>query len=733
MSLIQVSSQSRSELDNNEKQDGFRFSNRFNGVLEVPPYSEIAVHSGQMKIDSGEGIVLSSVGSSSSNDRPIVRMNFQASSDTYASDVLKNDNEYPSNATSSPFLYNLPKGSYVDLASCWKDIGEYLKLDPRPQFQTNYSSVGEQTTGLVVDTIINNSKFSPSFSMVSNANGGDEYIDASVFNTFNQKVEGTDTITQSLGGNVLKTSASAGRGVNPSMFYTDSNGIHNGNGSLSVEGFLNKAESTTNGSNQMLIGIKRWGNPSNSQGWSDMYNASLNLTQFNKDFFDEYPDQKYIPYAMMRNMFVTSGYSLPQASTCEFAFHITKKVVSISLVNMDDESPPTFTFDMEQDVCNILKYEKGRMTADGFDRPRCIIIATGDKIVSEIYEIPYSKELDPASDLTEWSDVGNKILKSSLIDTDGAGTSKIILNGNVVTFEFNAVAVTLQDPTGIITDVELKDQLSDVVFPLQVFGVITRGGSTSESGFLGVGYSVCGEQSPVIDYGRQYTDVVAYKANKQMIPAEIYNYEFASITPKCYYPLDETTLLSVSGGATEDVMSGDDLIEQLPFIYFGSSTLGNAKGSKIIPNVDTLIGSPTNLNMTTADDYETFTADYTSTGLENPFLKGIYIRLKNLTNRSTFGSINAVDTDKLIAVINRYDSTNQVSGLTDFPLYSFTEYDRLYIALNNPTPLFLSQLDFEIVDRTGDVIREIDNTTLVLHLRPAQYRDLYGYKRSEKM
>lgn len=730
MSLIQVSSQSRSELDNNEKQDGFRFSNRFNGVLEVPPYSEIAVHSGQMKIDSGEGIVLSSVGSSSSNDRPIVRMNFQQASNTYASDVLKNDNEYPSNATSSPFVYNLPKGSYVDLASCWKDIGEYLKLDPRPQFQTNYSSVGEQTTGLVVDTIINNSKFSPSFIMVSNANGGDENIDSSVFNT---DVQGTDAITQSLGGNVLKTSGTSGRGVTPSIFYTDSNGIHNANGSLSVDGFLNKDQTTTNGSNQMLIGIKRWGTTGNSKGWSDMYDASLGLDTFNKAFFDEYPDQKYIPYAMMRNMFVTSGYSLPQESTCEFAFHITKKVLNISLVDMDDETPPPFTFDMEQDVCNILKYEKGRMTADGFERSRCIMIATGDMKVSEIYGIPYSKELDPTSDLTEWSDVGNKILKSSLIDTDGAGTSKIILNGNVVTFEFNEVAVTIQDSAGIVSDVELKDQLSDVVFPLQVFGVITKGGTNRESGFLGVSYSVCGEQSSVVDYGRQYSDVVAYKANKQMIPAEIYNYEFASLTPKCYYPLDDTTLVSESSGATEDTMTGDDLISQLPFIYFGSSTLGNAKGSKLIPNVDTLIGSPTSLDMTTADDYATFTADYTSTGLENPFLKGIYIRLKNLTNRSTFGSINAVDTDKLIAVINRYDSTNQVSGLTDFPLYSFTEYDRLYIALNNPTPLFLSQLDFEIVDRTGDVIREIDNTTLVLHLRPAQYRDLYGYKRSEKM
>ena len=217
-----------------------------------------------------------------------------------------------------------------------------------------------------------------------------------------------------------------------------------------------------------------------------------------------------------------------------------------------------------------------------------------------------------------------------------------------------------------------------------------------------------------------------------MIPAEIYNYEFASITPKCYYPLDNTTLLSESSGATPDTMSGDDIVEQLPFIYFGSTTLGNAKGSKAIPNVDTLFGSPESLDMTTTDEYLTFSANYTSTSLENPFLKGIYIRLKNLTNRSTFGSLNAVDTDKLIAVINRYDSTNQVSGLTDFPLYSFTEYDRLYIALNNPSALFLSQLDFEIVDRAGDLIREIDNTTLVLHLRPAQYRDLYGYKREEK-
>ena len=729
MSLIQVSSQSRSELDNNEKQDGFRFSNRFNGVLEVPPYSEIAVHSGQMKIDSGEGIVLSSVGSSSSNDRPVIRMNFQGADDTYATDVLKNDNEYPSNATSNPFVCNLPKGSYVDLASCWKDIGEYLKLDPRPQFQTNYSTSGGQTTGLVVETIINNSKFSPTFTMTTNEVGEDETIDASVFNT---EVEGTDAITQSIGGNVLKTAGTSGRGVTPSLFYTNSNGIHNANGYLSVDGFLNKDQATTNNANQMLIGIKRWGSTGNSKGWADMYDASLGLESFNDAFFNEYAETIYTPYAMMRNMFVSSGYSLPQESTCEFAFHITKKVSNIALEDMTAENPPRFTFNMEQDVCNILKYEKGRMTADGYDRPRCIMIATGDMKVSEIYDIPYSKELDPTSDLEEWTAVGNKILKSSLTDQEGAGTSKIILNGNVVTFEFNAVAVTIQDSAGVVSDVELTDQLSDVVFPLQVFGVITRGGSNRESGFIGVKYSVCGEQTPVLNYGREYTNVQAYKANKQMIPAEIYNYEFASITPKCYYPLDNTTLLSESSGATPDTMSGDDIVEQLPFIYFGSTTLGNAKGSKAIPNVDTLFGSPESLDMTTTDEYLTFSANYTSTSLENPFLKGIYIRLKNLTNRSTFGSLNAVDTDKLIAVINRYDSTNQVSGLTDFPLYSFTEYDRLYIALNNPSALFLSQLDFEIVDRAGDLIREIDNTTLVLHLRPAQYRDLYGYKREEK-
>jgi hypothetical protein len=129
------------------------------------------------------------------------------------------------------------------------------------------------------------------------------------------------------------------------------------------------------------------------------------------------------------------------------------------------------------------------------------------------------------------------------------------------------------------------------------------------------------------------------------------------------------------------------------------------------------------------DDYLTGTADYSVSSLKNPLLIGMYIRLKNLTQKTTMGSINSVDNDKLLAVVNRYDHTNEDDNMTDFPIYSFNEYDRLYVSLNNPAPLYLSALDFEIVDKFGNILSAIKNTTLVLHIRPATYRDLYGYKK----
>jgi len=734
MSLIQVSSQSKNESDNNQKQTGYKFSNYFNGVLEIPPYSEIALHSAQFKINSINGIVLSSVGSSSSNDKPCLRMLMADTEDTYIEDVKKIDDEFPSNASANPFLYFLPRKEYGDLSTCWKDVGEYLKLDPRPQFQTNYSTAGEQISGLSVETNIVNSVFTPTFLLTSNLSGDEnQIIDSSVFFTETKNLE---TITlDSADGSITKTTGSQGV-VNPSFFYTKSNGIHNSNGTLNIQGFVNETEGTTNKNNQMLIGVKSWGEPTNTKSWADMRGCPSNLEQFTTDFFTKYPEPSFLPYAVMRCLFNSNGYNLPSESVCEYAFHITKKVSSINPSSgLESSKSPTLTFDMNEDVCNILKFERGRINEDETTNcNRWIMIATGDKIIQATFGIPYSKELDPRSDLDTWDQVDNKILNNGQPQEGGAIESTINLQGNVITFTFNAVDVSLYPNETNIGLIALQDQISDVVFPLQVAGMISK----RASGFDNVTITTCGTQKPVLNYGYNYSDLDTYKNNKQIIPAEIFNYEFSEQSPKTYYPLNQD-LTSVSTGSTEQTLTDASpyKIEIQPYLFFGSTDNGNAVSIqtkiKNQPNINSLIGSPDFLYLDTEDAYLTYTGDYTSTSLENPFLKGIYVRLKNLTNKSTFGSINSVDNDKLISVINRYDSTNQASGLTDFPLYSYNEFDRLYISLNNPSPLYLSQLDFELVDKFGTPIREIDNTTIILHLRPATYKDLYGYKRLEKL
>ena len=100
----------------------------------------------------------------------------------------------------------------------------------------------------------------------------------------------------------------------------------------------------------------------------------------------------------------------------------------------------------------------------------------------------------------------------------------------------------------------------------------------------------------------------------------------------------------------------------------------------------------------------------------SPFLKGIYIRLRNLPNRSTFGSLNSADTDKLISVINKYDYTENQAG-EQYPIYNYNENEKLYVALNNPALIQVNKLDFQLVDKSGKEVTDVDETTLVLHLR----------------
>jgi hypothetical protein len=154
MSLIQVSSNSKREANQLEPQSGYRFSNAFNGVLEIPPYSEIALHSGQFVIDTGAGSVdFVNIGGDDGNQFPALRLNYASAQNDYFEDWEKsilNDDEltqYTANSTTNPFLYFAPRKKYKDVSVFWDDMVNILRLDPRPELQATYSADGSLASG----------------------------------------------------------------------------------------------------------------------------------------------------------------------------------------------------------------------------------------------------------------------------------------------------------------------------------------------------------------------------------------------------------------------------------------------------------------------------------------------------------------------------------------------------------------------------------------------------------
>lgn len=720
MSLIQVSSNSRSEANNLQQQAGYRFSNRFNGVMEVPPFSEIALHSGQFVIDTGGGAVnFEMTGGNKGNQYPVVRLNLAPSTDTYMTDQEGTDNQYPTCATTNPFLYFVPRKKFLSIESFWKEMIEYLKLDPRPQLQTKYQEDGTQISGLSVSTIVSNSAQTPTFNYTSNiCPPNSSALISSVFKTI---LLGSDALTLGASGTITKSSGTQGTATLPSIFYSQSAGIHNGGGKLSINRFYQPALSTRNNTlNEMVVGIKRWGSVSPpSLGWTKMTQAgSIDYLTY----ISQTQSQTFLPYATDNFLFSEKGYGLSRNSVCEFAFHITGKTTGISANLLNGVVSQGWSFSADKMCCNILKYETGYINGVGSpSTPRWIIIATGDPILSTTLKIPYSKQLDPESDLTSWDGVDMVYTGSN----QGATNNQIVITGNLVNFIINGQDVAwLPEPASEEQETLLNDYLSDAVYPLQVSGTIYK----TNNAFDVLTISQANTQTEVKNLGRNYDDYPKYKSTRQIIPAEIYNNNFNDITPRLFYPLTTRTEPDVYD------LSSSGALEINPYLYVDVAEEVVVKQliTPVLyePNIKQSIGATEYvIAPVSEDDYLTGTTSYSVNSIKNPMLIGMYIRLKNLTQKTTMGSINSVDNDKLIAVVNRYDHTNEDDNMTDFPIYSFNEYDRLYVSLNNPAPIYLSSLDFEIVDKFGSVISAIKNTTLVLHLRPATYKDLYGYKK----
>ena len=70
----------------------------------------------------------------------------------------------------------------------------------------------------------------------------------------------------------------------------------------------------------------------------------------------------------------------------------------------------------------------------------------------------------------------------------------------------------------------------------------------------------------------------------------------------------------------------------------------------------------------------------------------------------------------IFSVINKYDYTENQAG-EQYPIYNYNENEKLYVALNNPALIQVNKLDFQLVDKSGKEVTDVDETTLVLHLR----------------
>ena len=138
------------------------------------------------------------------------------------------------------------------------------------------------------------------------------------------------------------------------------------------------------------------------------------------------------------------------------------------------------------------------------------------------------------------------------------------------------------------------------------------------------------------------------------------------------------------------------------------------------PNIENMVlfddaSNIFNMDYTTAGGNKGSYQLTTEAGEGFAFNRGIHIMLKNLPNKSTMGSLNQGNASKLVAVVNKFDRAD-ANPLTTY--YAYNEYEHLYISLNNADWISTNLLSFELVDRFANYCKNINETTLVFHLKP---------------
>jgi len=118
-------------------------------------------------------------------------------------------------------------------------------------------------------------------------------------------------------------------------------------------------------------------------------------------------------------------------------------------------------------------------------------------------------------------------------------------------------------------------------------------------------------------------------------------------------------------------------------------------------------------------NYQEVSGSYTSVAAiaSDPVAVGLYVHLDDLPNTSVMGSMNQVQT-KLVGVINKFDAQSVVKENNNsiVTALSWNAHELLYVKLNNPSPIELSQLNLRLTDRFMRLASQITNTQLVFYL-----------------
>ncbi len=676
MSLIQVSS-NQQRLQNVSQgkqtfQKGSSFSNFFNNLLDVPADSEIALHSAQFRVQNRESFDLN--GYSQEGNNYNVRMLYGENEGDYSGA------ERPPYPTHFPLLSYVPQKKYAEIQDFAKDLAKVLSLSSTPALQGAFDS------NLTLTAL---GKKQINFDVVLNpGNSGDEALNPEFFVS--------EQCTAAVTGVVIKNAGTGNQAGQGATWTSEMNGIHN-IGHI-VFNTLNAPVSAFSAgvpyprlprSHTMACGIKRF-----TSG---------------QDFQAVYGEPTLNPGIHFRNLNTTFG--LNRECIGEYMFVIRGKT---SATGSAKGTP----------CMDIVKFE---LNSNAVSEP--VVIATGDPITNTNKNVPYSAQLDAGS--AAWVDAaGINGTANQIIAPVGTASValEIVLASNKVTFKVNNVVVQSgETPEAAMTNVE--GPMNDDVFPLQPYGCLTGESDTMRALFTPV---ETGEQKKVTYLGKNYNDFDKYVGLGGLIPNAIYNLnaEFQETQP--YY----VRVAGLVAAKNPIVIPYDTVVGN--FITNGDTTasgtlaigLGDNPSTNILqvgpnqgainPNVEHTVGSNKSVIVFTqpAAGVGNLTGHFVSDlgDAASPFLKGIYIRLRNLPNRSTFGSLNSADTDKLISVINKYDYTENQAG-EKYPIYNYNENEKLYVALNNPALIQVNKLDFQLVDKSGKEVTDVDETTLVLHLR----------------